>query len=199
MTDTAPDALVEALARGEDAAWREFVRSYGRLVYFAAHKVGLDASEHEEVLQDTLVAVHGAIGRLRRADRLASWVYVIARRVALQRIAAGRREVRLAGDDPFLEVLAGVSDPDFAEALERFEDMSRLDDALDAISERCRRLLRMLYLEDPRPSYEAISEREGLPVGSIGPTRGRCLKQLSTLFIASERDDAREPEGDSRP
>ena len=50
--------------------------------------------------------------------------------------------------------------------------------ALGGVSERCRRLLEALYYEDPTPSYSELSQRLGVPVGSLGPTRARCMERL---------------------
>ena len=57
-------------------------------------------------------------------------------------------------------------------------------DALARLPGRWQRLLEMLMADPPVP-YNEISDQLGLPIGSIGPTRGRCLAQLRVLLQAS--------------
>lgn len=54
--------------------------------------------------------------------------------------------------------------------------------ALGELSERCRKLIGALYFEDPAPSYEALSRRLGVPIGSLGPTRARCFDRLRSAY-----------------
>ena len=61
------------------------------------------------------------------------------------------------------------------------------EQALGCLDPRCRRLLTALFLEANAPSYEAIGRRLGMPVGSIGPTRGRCLAKLRLALVADPR------------
>jgi DNA-directed RNA polymerase specialized sigma24 family protein len=49
--------------------------------------------------------------------------------------------------------------------------------AFDRLSGRCRELLRIL-MASPPPSYAEVAAALGLPLGSIGPTRARCLQRL---------------------
>ena len=62
--------------------------------------------------------------------------------------------------------------------LERLEQGAAMRDALQGLDERCRELLELLFIEEPRPDYQQISGLLGIAVGSIGPTRARCLKKL---------------------
>lgn len=55
--------------------------------------------------------------------------------------------------------------------------------AFAQLPERCQRLLSVLMVDEP-PSYEELSAALGMPIGSIGPTRGRCLEKLRALVAA---------------
>ena len=68
-----------------------------------------------------------------------------------------------------------------ADALEHDDD-NRLWDAVDELPERCRRLLRVVAFEN-RPDYATLASDLGMPVGSIGPTRGRCLAKLRVALM----------------
>ena len=67
-------------------------------------------------------------------------------------------------------------------------ELGRVRRALEALPERCRALLDLLYYAADAPSYERVSERLGMPVGSIGPTRARCLEKLARRFAELESE-----------
>ena len=82
-------------------------------------------------------------------------------------------------EQPLDETFDPVDDePTAPQQVIAWEQASLVHRALDRLGDRCQRLLRMLFLEDPRPAYEDIAADLGIAIGSIGPTRGRCLKQL---------------------
>ena len=94
------------------------------------------------------------------------------------RRCARRREQGLrSGDDDTLARL-GSDDPPVGADLEQLERQAAVRLALTGIPERCRRLLSALYYEDPPPAYAELAHRLGVPVGSLGPTRARCMEKL---------------------
>ncbi|HTR98023.1 MAG TPA: hypothetical protein VMH61_08980, partial [Candidatus Acidoferrales bacterium] len=67
------------------------------------------------------------------------------------------------------------------------------------LPERCQRLLRALYYEDPPPAYADLARRLGVPVGSLGPTRARCMEKLrERLGSQDARSITSGPGGTSR-
>ena len=62
------------------------------------------------------------------------------------------------------------------------DEGDRLWAAVDGLPERCRRLLRIVAFEN-RPDYRELATELGMPVGSIGPTRGRCLAKLRVALM----------------
>ena len=102
------------------------------------------------------------------------WLLVTVRRDAARTAAAARSSV----DDPDL-VLASSPDPAPGPATPVIDEdrARRLWAAVGRLSERCQRLLRVVAFSE-RPDYASLSSDLGMPVGSIGPTRGRCLKKL---------------------
>lgn len=174
--------LLAGLAAGEESSWRLFLEEYAGLVLAVAGKTGLGEEEREDVLQQVCLAVLRSAGSLRDPAKLSTWVYGIAYR---QSMDVWRRRARLprheeASAPPALERLPDPA-PDLVHDLISLESAALLRDALALLEARCRRLLQALYLEDPSPSYETISRRESMPIGSIGPTRARCLKKLRDL------------------
>ncbi len=68
------------------------------------------------------------------------------------------------------------------EELGRLEEQHLVRRAFEALPPRCRALLDLLYYAADAPSYEAVGQRLRMPVGSIGPTRARCLEKLARLY-----------------
>jgi RNA polymerase sigma factor (sigma-70 family) len=195
MTDDPRAELVEALRGGDERAWRTLVDDYGRLIYSVAARSGLDAADRDEVFQSTCLIAVRSIDGLRDPTRLSSWLYGIAYRLSAE-VHRRRRRIgsELDVDDERLRASLETRSDAPGDALERLEETGRLLDALAAIDARCGALVRILYLEEPRPPYEEIGERLGMPVGSIGPTRARCLDKLRRAL--EEREDA---DADSAP
>jgi DNA-directed RNA polymerase specialized sigma24 family protein len=71
--------------------------------------------------------------------------------------------------------------PSIEESMLTRERDAELYHAVLQLNERCQRLLRVLSASPP-PRYETVSEALGLPIGSIGPTRGRCLDKLRRVL-----------------
>lgn len=154
----------------------------GRLILLAAKKLGLGQPDREEVFQNTCLSVVRFIGSLRDPARLDAWVYSIAYRHSLdlirRRRPGGAQSVEPPGGIESLE----LQEPGALETMERLERIRQLQGALGGLPARCRRLLSALYLDVSNPTYEEIRRKVGIPVGSIGPTRARCLKKLRRLL-----------------
>jgi DNA-directed RNA polymerase specialized sigma24 family protein len=83
---------------------------------------------------------------------------------------------------------AGTTDAGTVSDADRVDTLIWIDAGLATLGERCRALVQLLYLSGTEPSYEEVSARLGMPIGSIGPTRQRCLRQLEAALAAF--DDA---------
>lgn len=183
-----PDAEIAALCRGGDErAWDVLVRRYRRLVYSVPNRAGLREDQVEDVFHQTFAKLAERIGSIRDLDRVRSWMVTTARRLTIDCIRARQasREVVMEED-----ALQRVPDPadDAPEALEKLEKQHMIRQAMARVGERCRRLLSALFYDtgDEPPSYEGISGDLGMPIGSIGPTRARCLKKLREEFTRIE-------------
>jgi len=178
-----PKTLVEGLSRGDDAAWRAFLLTYGRLIYAVAKRFSRDGVDPDDLFQETCLRALRSVKTLKNPDRIGSWIYTTAYRLGVDALRRAHPEVGaepLATFDLMRQEGQLPAGPD--EGLERLEATAQLMDALGVLDERCRRLLTALYLEDPAPSYAEIGSREGMPIGSIGPTRARCLFKLKNLL-----------------
>jgi RNA polymerase sigma factor (sigma-70 family) len=122
---------------------------------------------------------------LRASERLSSWLITVTKREAVRVM---KRNLQRSGGDlaQELDQAAFESRPpitdDLAARLVDLQEQQIVRDALQRMPERCRLLLEMLFLADTPASYAEIAERLDMPIGSIGPTRKRCLGRLRKLL-----------------
>ena len=170
--------LLGQCADGDERAWTLLVARYENLVYSEALKVGLNEEDAGDVFQQVWLELHRSLPRIRNATGLPRWLIVATRRLSYKVAARARRLV------PSItrEMVDPGSLPD--QELQDVESRLRLEQALDQLGGSCAELLRMLFLQSSKQSYEEISDRTGLAVGSIGPTRARCLARLKKILEA---------------
>ncbi|MDO9356528.1 MAG: sigma-70 family RNA polymerase sigma factor [Solirubrobacteraceae bacterium] len=161
-----------AASSGDRAAWNGLVDRFNRLVWATARGHRLSEADAADVVQTTWLRLVENLDRIQDPERVGAWLATTARRESL-RVIAGSSKTILT-DEP-ADIPDARARPD-GELLVRERDQL-LRRAMGAISERCRTLLRVLAAEPP-PSYDEVSAALDMPVGSIGPTRGRCLGRL---------------------
>lgn len=189
MTKTAADvdgdaALVARCLGGDEAAWAELVRRHGPVVWSVARRAGLSQIDAADVHQTVWRIAVESLPRLRNAERFPVW---IARTAHFQSMRAVRTicATRRALD----RITPRETDDSVPEAdLARIERSRLVAEAMDRIGERCARLLRALYFDHPTPAYEEIAARLSMRIGSIGPTRARCLARLRQELGGDDRD-----------
>ena len=168
------EALVTAAVAGEHQAWSQLIDRYAVLIRSVCRAHRLCDADTDDVAQLTWLRAVEHIGRLRDPDRFGAWVCTTARRECL-RVLHGRKRVVPTADE--------VREPLYAEHVDldevalAAERRAAVRHALTTLPPRQQRLLRLLH-SDPSPSYEAIGEQLDMPIGSIGPTRGRALERL---------------------
>ena len=175
--------LVRRAADGDLAAWDRLVDQYARLIWSITAEFKLVESDAADVAQTTWLRLLEHIDRIEYPDRVGSWLAATARNECLRSLAA-RKRVVLGHDDVELDSTVVAHGPEIDERLLADERAQVVRDALSRLPRRWQRLLEML-MADPPVSYADISDELGLPVGSIGPTRGRCLARLRVLLQAS--------------
>ncbi len=173
--------IVRRCVAGEARAWDEFIARYSRLVYSIPRRTGLSASDSEDVMQAVFVAAFRSLARIGDPSRIASWLITSAHRESWR---VGRTRSALSDSTEFAARFANPDSPP-AESCETWERQDRVDRALTELGGNCEQLLRSLYSRHGEPDYQAVSARLGMPVGSIGPTRARCLKKLEGLLVAA--------------
>lgn len=177
--DRAADAFTRWQS-GDPRAMDELVRAMSPVLWHVVRAYGLEAMLAEDVVQATWLTLVRRHESVQDARAIAGWLTTTARREAWRAGRAGQR-VRTT-DTVDLEPL--LPSEESAESRAELSDRdSRLWRAVHSLDERCRRLLRIVAF-DERPDYTRIAGDLGMPVGSIGPTRGRCLGKLRTALAA---------------
>ena len=173
---------MQRAAEGDRWAWERLIDQYARLIWSITRDFKLAESDAADVFQVTWLRLCEHIGRLDYPDRVGSWLAATARHECLRSVTA-RTRVVLVSDHG--ELGGGVCDaPEIDEALLADERARAVRAALARLPWQHQQLLRLL-MADPPVSYAQISDQLGLPIGSIGPTRGRCLARLRFLLQAS--------------
>jgi RNA polymerase sigma factor (sigma-70 family) len=174
--------LVRRAATGDKGAWERLVDQYNRLIWSITREFKLVESDAADVVQTTWMRLIEHIDRLQHPERVGSWLAATARNECLRCLAA-RKRVVLAHEGDTLEGVA-ENEPEIDEALLAEERAAIVRAAMTQLPGRWQRLMEMLMADPPVP-YAKISDELGLPIGSIGPTRQRCLARLRVLLEAS--------------
>jgi RNA polymerase sigma factor (sigma-70 family) len=181
-------ALVTRAAGGDPSAWHEIVERYAPLVWSICTRYQLSNHDSEDVGQTVWLLLVEQLGRLREPAALPGWLATTTARECLRVVTTAHRSERLGTrlDDAVQFVDRAVIDEEILVA----ELNAGLRAAFAELPPRCQQLLAML-LADPPPSYAEISAMLDIPMGSIGPQRGRCLERLRrspTLIALVEGD-----------
>ena len=165
--------LVSAAQQGDEKAWNTLVEQFAGLVWHVIRGFRLPNAVGEDVYQTAWLRLAENLDRIRKPESLGGWLAQTARNECLRAIKIGGRE-NLRDD---IEIdLVDENDPVESGVENEVRD-KLLWQAFDSLSEPCRRLLRLL-IADPPVAYEQVSEMLGMSIGSIGPTRARCLAKL---------------------
>jgi RNA polymerase sigma factor (sigma-70 family) len=187
-------ALVTRAANGDQDAWNEIIERYAPLVWSICARYLLKNQDIEDVGQTVWLLLVEQLGKLREPAALPGWLATTTQRECLRALTAARRTADAGTlDDALTVVDAAVIEQEILTA----ERNAALRTALGELPLRCRQLLAML-ISDPPSSYTEISATLGIPIGSIGPQRARCLERLrrsSTLDGLGADELRNEPSG----
>lgn len=159
------------------------MKRYERLVWSVLGRYGIREEDRQDAFQTTFVALFRSLGSIENPETLPKWLAVTAAREARHLAVKGSR----VSDnlDEFTELLRdGAVSPE--EVAIQMQEASSVHDGLARIDARCQELLTRSFIKDQE--YGEISREMGLPIGSIGPTRARCLEKLRKLLVAGGFD-----------
>ena len=168
--------LVRAAAAGDADAWNELVSRYGGMVWSVACRHRLGAADAADVSQTTWLRLVEHLDRIEHPERVGGWLATTARREALRVLRQSRRQVSTADDNVLdLTLFEDVSPEVIVTKRSRDDELWR---AFASLPTRCQLILELLGGDEPL-SYAELAGALAMPVGSIGPTRARCLEQLA--------------------
>jgi RNA polymerase sigma factor (sigma-70 family) len=170
--------LVEAARVGDRQAWDTLFNRYVALLWSIALRHGLNESDAADVVQSTWLRLLEKIDSIRDPARVGAWLATTAQREALRCVAQSRRLV-LKDDDSAFDGPDRLLPPVDEELLAREQGRAAMA-ALAALPPAWRSLVELLT-HDPPLSYEEIGADLGVPVGTIGPTRGRCVRRMRAM------------------
>lgn len=172
-------ALLESASAGSQSAWNEIVERYTNLLWAVGRAYRLDTAATNDVIQTTWLRLIENIDRIREPERLAGWLATTARRECVRVLQQTGRELPAWDVETFAEL--GDQAPALDHGLLTDERDAVLWGCFRQLSDRCQRFLRVLTSVD-RSSYTDVAAVFGVPIGSIGPTRMRCLERLRELI-----------------
>jgi RNA polymerase sigma factor (sigma-70 family) len=174
--------LLEAARTGDSASWDRIVERFSGLLWATARAHRLDTTDAADVVQTTWLRLVENLDRIQDSERLGGWLATTARRECLLVLKRRHREPPVDAAETFDHL------PDQRDGLDAGLLLAERDAQLwrlfEQLPDRCRRLLRVL-VTDPPPAYSEVAAALDIPIGSIGPTRQRCLAALRTLALDS--------------
>ena len=159
---------------GDPGALDDLVRLLSPMLWQVVRASGVDRATAEDVVQTTWLALVRSGETISEPRAVAGWLCTSARREAW-RVAKQSTRQQPVEDEAIARRLPDEPAPEGQVVLD--DDNARLWASLGRLTERCQQLLRIVAAE-PRPDYSMIAAELDMPVGSIGPTRGRCLDKL---------------------
>ncbi|MGH9297837.1 MAG: RNA polymerase sigma factor [Acidimicrobiales bacterium] len=188
-----PCRLVERAAAGDQRAWAALVEQFVDLVWSVARSHSLDHCDAADVTQSTWLRLAEQLDNLRQPERVGAWLVTTARRESL-RLIRERRQLDLLGTVPEPGRYAStMSRSEAVDAPVLLDERDReLWTAFKRLTPPCQSLLRA-FVAEPPPSYAEVGALFGMPHGSIGPMRARCLDRLRANVLGL-RSGSTDPE-----
>lgn len=175
-------AVVQGCLDGHESAWSELVTRNGRLVYSIPLRYRLDAQTCEDIFQDVFATLIKQLPKIRNQQALPKWLITTTHRMCRVWI---KKASRRKGE--YAEAIESDNAP--PDQVIRWERQHLVRQALGQLGGRCEQLLATLYQNPTDVRYTDVSEKLDMPVGSIGPTRARCLEKLLLILKDLDCDD----------
>ncbi|MGH6656118.1 MAG: RNA polymerase sigma factor [Actinocrinis sp.] len=171
-------ALLLSAQAGQRDALNEIVVELSPLLWQVARAQGIEREAAEDVIQCTWLSLLSHLDQIHSPSALTAWLVTATKRETW-RVRASRRAEQPVDGTLMTEMADSRPQPEESVLLaERHHDVWQ---AVKLLPKRCQELLRVVAFTH-RPDYDAVAVALGMPRGSIGPTRGRCLAKLRTLL-----------------
>ena len=169
--------LLRRVIDGDERAWDEVVDRFAGLVWIVARSYRLSSAATDDVVQTVWLRLAEHANRIRQPERLASWLATTTRNEALRVIRGNSR----LSPQATVEDYAEQTTPSVEERVSDDATLAAVLRAFGQLSPEDQQLMRLLSAVPPL-DYQTIAEMLGRPIGSIGPTRARCLERLKRLL-----------------
>lgn len=170
------ERLVRECCQGNQAAWSALIDRYKNLIFSIPIKFGLSREDAADVFQAVCAELVGGLPRLREPKALPKW---LMQTTFHQCLRWKKDRIVLVEDIEAMDFQQDASDETLPEAMVyRLQKEQSIREAVQGLSPRCGRIVRMLFFETPARPYQEVAEELGIATGSIGFIRGRCLKKL---------------------
>lgn len=168
--------LIDGCRRGEHRAWATLVERVSPLIFATCRSYRIDAQTAEDVAQTVLTALLKSLDNVREPGAIWGWISTSTARECTRVIRQTARSSQVAANAAAEAGAPSIPDVD------HLEELARVRAAVTELGGRCRELLELLYLRTQQSDYETIADELKIPIGSIGPTRQRCLSKLLALL-----------------
>lgn len=172
------EGLLRGARDGSQGALDQLVSELTPMLWHVARATGLSQLDAEDVVQTAWLNLVSHLGEIRTPVALKSWLTTTTRREAWRVRAAYRKTV--PADHDWLTAIPDL-EADSEERVIVKDEQRALWAALRELPPRCQELLRIVAFV-PRPDYDVVAQTLGMPRGSVGPTRGRCLEKLRSAL-----------------
>ncbi|HKS41007.1 MAG TPA: sigma-70 family RNA polymerase sigma factor [Blastocatellia bacterium] len=177
--------LIVACLEGDSTAWETLITRYQRLIYSIPMKARLSSDDAADIFQSVCLKLYEKLSTLRDYERISSWLITTTTREVWRVTARNRRDMTTASsDEESADAINQIpsTGPLADEQRQALEQQQIVRESVEALPERCRNLVTMLFYEKDELSYADIARRMNMPVPSVGPTRARCLEKLKKIL-----------------
>jgi RNA polymerase sigma factor (sigma-70 family) len=182
--------LLDGARSGDRGSVDAIVRELTPLLWHVARSQGLDRESSADVVQTTWFRLFGSLHGIHTPQALTTWLVTVTKREAWKTARTYREQP--TDSDLFADLTDPMPTPE--DRVVAASANRELWTTLKRLPERCQRLLRVVAFVH-RPDYREVGAALGMPVGAIGPTRGRCLAKLRTLLIENATEPGGDPDG----
>jgi len=194
-------SLVAGAIDGHSDAWSALVTRLERVVWKSVNMMTFDHEARDDAFAATWLRLAERLDTIREPEKLPGWlattacneVRQIIRQRSRQQTMQGAEWASSGGVGDLLDTLAG-DEGDHSRGMQLDESRREVRAAFGRLDAQCREIITVLVLADPPVPYEQASERLGRPIGSLGPSRRRCLQKMKSLL----EGDATDPPNDHR-
>ena len=171
---TATDStLIQNCLQNNEIAWATLIARYSRLIYTIPFRFGFSKMAADEIFQETCIVLLEGLHKLEAHDRINSWLMTVTKRLCIQRMREqGKATIEQLNDELRLDSVP------VEEKMARVEQTHLVHEALSFLPERDQIIIKSLYLQEQKLSYDQLAARLNVSKGSIGALRARSLGRL---------------------